>query len=92
MKIYKEELTDLIGMGWKIVFYDSKATKPEQLPQRLKDLLSKGYEVGLYMPKAYPLPKDKDYQGAVKEAFPEEPSFIFLQSAAAEYIKGLLKE
>lgn len=92
MKIYKEELTDLIGKGWKIVFYDPKATKPEQLPQRLKDLLSKGYEVGLYMPEAYPLPKDKDYQGAVKEAFPEEPSFIFLQSAATEFIKGKINE
>lgn len=91
MKIYKEEITDLMGQKWKVVYYDPKQLKPEQMPQRLKDLLQKGYEVALYKEEKEPIPGGEDYKEAVREAFVKDPDFIFLQEDASDYVKECIK-
>lgn len=48
MKIYKEEITDLLNDKWKVVFYDPKFIGKDTYPKRLKELVNKGYEVALY--------------------------------------------
>lgn len=48
MKVYKEELTDLLNDKWKVVFYDPRLRNKDTYPQRLKELVNKGYEVALY--------------------------------------------
>lgn len=78
MKIYKEEITDLLNDKWKVVFYDPKFIGEETYPilkynKRLKELVNKGYEVALY--------KFDD----------DEHNMIFLQETASDYLKELMK-
>ena len=79
MKIYKEEIIDLLNDKWKVVFYDPKFISKETYPilkynKRLKELVNKGYEVALY--------KFDD----------DEHNMIFLQETASDFVKEAINE